>query len=258
MKSGAQSIVLQHEAQIWGVVGGMGPLASAEFLCTVYEEAAGEAEQELPIVYMVSDPAMPDRTECLISGRERLLIDRFESDLNKLVMIGATRIVVCCVTIHPLICRLPDHLREKIVSLVDLIFDAVCRGPGKHLLFCTEGTRQMRIFQDHPSWGHAGASIVLPNEADQAAIHSMIYEVKKNKRSAKHLCLVKELMRRYEVTSFIAGCTEMHMIAKQQARASGCHPGGFCIDPLIDVAAIMSQCPARSQAIESPGIRLFL
>ena len=99
----------------------------------------------------------------------------------------------------------------------------------------------MGIFQNHAAWKEAESRIVLPDDADQAAIHSMIYEAKTNQRTVRHLHLVEDLMRKYGVNSFIAGCTEMHMIARQKARASGCHQKEFCIDPLLEVVSIMSQ-----------------
>jgi aspartate racemase len=227
--------------EIWGVLGGMGPLASAEFLSTIYEETAGRPEQQCPIVYLISDPTIPDRTKCLLDGTEHLLLEHLTSGMNKLESMGATRIVVCCVTIHPLISCLAARLQEKTISLVDLIFDSVLRSGKKYLLFCTEGTRRMGIFQSHPAWKEAASRIVLPEDADQAAIHSMIYEAKMNQRSVRHPQLVEDLMQKYGVNSFIAGCTEMHMIARQKARASGRHQREFCIDPLLRVVSIMSQ-----------------
>lgn len=99
----------------------------------------------------------------------------------------------------------------------------------------------MEIFQNHVAWPEAGSLIVLPDDADQANIHSMIYEAKMNQRNVRHLHLVEEMMRKYHVDSFIAGCTEMHMIARQKARATGRHHAEFCIDPLLDVASLMAR-----------------
>ena len=55
--------------EILGVVGGMGPLASAEFVKTIYEHSLGEREQASPTVLMHSDPTFPDRTQLLPCGR---------------------------------------------------------------------------------------------------------------------------------------------------------------------------------------------
>ena len=43
-----------------GIVGGLGPLASAEFLKTLYEENPFEVEQEGPACLLLSDPNVPD------------------------------------------------------------------------------------------------------------------------------------------------------------------------------------------------------
>ena len=42
--------------KVLGVVGGAGPLASAEFTKTIYEFSLGEREQEAPIVLLYSIP----------------------------------------------------------------------------------------------------------------------------------------------------------------------------------------------------------
>ena len=54
--------------RVLGVVGGAGPLASAEFIKTIYECSLGEREQEAPVVLLYSDPTFPDRTEALLAG----------------------------------------------------------------------------------------------------------------------------------------------------------------------------------------------
>src|SRR5436305_6814732 len=138
-----------NKKEVWGVLGGMGPLASAEFLNTIYEKNMGVKEQESPIVYLISDPTIPDRTECFLNGTQEMLLEHFSSAIEKLAGLGVDRIVVCCVTIHPLVPRLPAYLQEKIVSLVDLVFESVLQDGKKHLLLCTQGSRQMRIFEDH-------------------------------------------------------------------------------------------------------------
>ena len=58
----------REEREVLGIVGGLGPMASAEFLKTVYEYGIGENEQDAPIVLMYSDPTFPDRTESFLAG----------------------------------------------------------------------------------------------------------------------------------------------------------------------------------------------
>ncbi|MCB1034320.1 MAG: hypothetical protein KDD47_10865, partial [Acidobacteria bacterium] len=56
------------ERPVWGIVGGLGPLASAEFLLTIYEQYTDVAEQEMPVCLVISDPTFPDRTTRFLAG----------------------------------------------------------------------------------------------------------------------------------------------------------------------------------------------
>jgi len=213
----------------------MGPLASAAFLTTIYEESAGVPEQQLPSILLMSDPTIPDRTEAFLSGRESELAADVTTRAQRLIDAGATNIVMCCVTLHHLLPLLPPPIQKRVVSLVDVIVDHVAATPGRHLLLCTEGTRRSRMFEDHERWKHARDRIVLPNEADQRAIHSLIYNIKRNRSSDQHLRLIARLTNRYAVESCIAGCTEIHIVAKKQWRAAARSPLRW-IDPLSIVA----------------------
>ena len=224
---------------VWGVLGGMGPLASAEFLNTIYQRNTTVAEQECPVVVLLSDPGLPDRTEAMLNGHTQVLFDQFSNRMDQLVSLGVTRIVVCCVTIHPLIPRLSPLVRARVVSLLDVIFDRVLQSSRQHLLLCTQGTRTMELFQQHPGWLQARDRMILPSEQDQQLIHQWIYEVKSNRHSAGRRDWFRALLQKYSVDSFIAGCTELHIIAREQQRLTSRDATEFCIDPLMEIAAMM-------------------
>ena len=46
----------------------MGPLASGEFLGTLYRSNITDPEQDAPVCVMISDPTFPDRTERILRG----------------------------------------------------------------------------------------------------------------------------------------------------------------------------------------------
>jgi aspartate racemase len=109
----------------WGILGGLGPRASAAFLNSIYEAASG-SEQRTPAVFLVSDPSFPDRSSAVLQGLdEEELLRRTEAALRSLVDLGAERLVMCCVTLHYLLPRISIDLRSHIVSLLDLIFEAI-------------------------------------------------------------------------------------------------------------------------------------
>jgi len=205
-------------------------MASAEFLKTVYEYGIGENEQDAPKVLLYSDPTFPDRTEAFLAGESELLLARLTGALQCLAEAGASRFVICCMTIHYLLPSLPAHLSARVVSLLDVIFDNLKREPRRHLLICSNGTRRLELFQKHPQWEKHKSQIVLPDDDDQNKIHrELIYPIKKNPDFRRLKLLLESLLQRYEVDDFIAGCSEIHVLAKHVVDYG-------CLDPLMIIA----------------------
>ena len=215
---------MNWQTNTFGILGGLGPLASAEFLKTIYEHCDGACEQEWPTIVMLSEPSFPDRTAAFERGEDDLLLERFIESLCRLRDMGAEKIVVCCVTLHHLLPRVPLHLREHVISLVDLMFADLEQRGGKHLLLCTTGTRQMQIFQRHPLWESTKNQLVLLDPDDQDRIHKLLYALKANADPRRKVPLVQALFAKYKVRSFVAGCTELHLIAKQFDKSSYIDP----------------------------------
>ncbi|HEY6802279.1 MAG TPA: aspartate/glutamate racemase family protein [Pyrinomonadaceae bacterium] len=225
------------ERPVLGVLGGLGPLASAEFLKTIYECSIAGREQEAPIVMLLSDPTHPDRTTEFLRQSYDILLGRLTESLYRLQELHASKVVICCITYHYLLPRLPRELRETVVSLLDVIFERIISVRKKHLLFCTNGTRKMQLFETHPCWPAAKQFFVLPEEEDQEAIHDLIYSHIKSNRPVHQLRPTFEaLMAKYEVDRFIAGCTEIHLPAKHFAISNGNQQGYSCLDPLTIIA----------------------
>jgi aspartate racemase len=231
--------MMGRSPEIWGILGGMGPLASAEFVNSIYRETAGVTEQELPYVILLSDPTVPDRTEYLLNGQSGILLERLSAGLESLVAMGATRIVICCMTIHPLVPRLRPDLRGRIVSLLDVTLEAVLARRSRHLLLCTTGTRKLELFEQHPLWPQARRLVVLPGDGDQDSIHQMLYDIKGGQDAMRCIPLVEDLLNKYETAAYIAGCTEMHLVARAHEQFRGCLRRAFCIDPLTEIVSMM-------------------
>ena len=230
---------------ILGVLGGMGPVASAEFVRTIYSYHHGRSEQETPVVMLYSDPTFPDRTEALLSASDHLLLKKLVESLTQLCELGASQIVICCITSHYLLTKLPHHLRSKILSLVDNIFAGLLHTEKRHLLMCTNGTRQSRLFENHPRWQDARELVVLPQQSDQHEVHEIIYRLKANVGVDEILPLVGALLTKYQVDSFIVGCTELHLVTRHMAVASD----GVkykCIDPLTMIAEDLARRNAHA------------
>lgn len=223
---------------VLGVLGGMGALASAEFVKTIYE-FSGELsvpEQEAPIVLLYSDPTLPDRTEALLRGDAQLLLGRLIEALECLCAMGASELVICCMTIHYLLPQIPGPLRERIISLTDVIFSSVESLKKKHLVICSNGTVKLGLLQCHPRWEQVRNYLLFPSAAEQQQMHDLIYKVKLNRDLLEARLFIESLLARHRVDSFIAGCTEIHLLTKQLTQAGREQRGYGWIDPLTIIA----------------------
>jgi aspartate racemase len=214
-----------------GILGGMGPLASAEFLSTIYRLNLVEPEQEAPNCVLLSDPSFPDRTEAILAGTTGALVSRLEASLQELVCQGADRIVIACVTIHHVLPQICEPLRQRVASLLDLMVEGVLAAPRPRLLLATTGTRRARLFESHKRWGEISPWVVLPGEDDQRTLHEWIYGLKAG-RLEEDDCLawMESLPERYGVVGVLFGCTELHLL--QRRIMAGASTGLDIIDPL--------------------------
>lgn len=219
-----------------GVLGGMGALASAEFVKSIYESSRSSSEQDSPIVLLYSDPTFPDRTQSLLRGDDRELLDRLVDALTRLRDMGASRTVICCVTIHSLLPRLPPEVGSLVISLLDVIVDRLEQVSEEHLLICSSGARELGLFQSHPRWDRVVDRVILPSAADQARIHEWLYEIKRNRGAASMTSFIETLLGKHRTGSFIAGCSEMHIVTKQMRSKSGHSNTLGCVDPLTIIA----------------------
>jgi len=241
------------DLHIMGVLGGMGPLASAAFVSTFYRAFQGRSEQDTPILLLYSNPSIEDRTTALLHPESTTeLLHDLESGLCHLTGQGATHLVMCCITAHCLVDKLAGPLKQKIISLVDRIVVELLSRDDRSLLVCTTGTRQSQVFQSHPDWPLIKHRIALPNHADQEAIHKSIYRVKKD-HCLDDICgLLRSLLPAYGANSIIAGCTELHLMSSPWIGSQHLLQGIHVIDPLSRIAEDWNEHFTNRLDLDSP------
>ena len=237
----------EPSSPILGIVGGMGPLASSEFLRTIYKLHLAEPEQGSPRCLLDSDPTFPDRTTMIREGKVEQLAKRLEETVENLAMAGAARIVIACVTVH---CALPlvrEPLRRRVISLLDLVIDELLAAPpGPFLLLATSGTRAARIFESHQRWNEVADRVVFPDEQDQERLHGWLYELKAGDPGDACRTWLATLPGRYGAAGLIFGCTELHLLRSAFADAAS---APRIIDPLWTAARDLPKLLQRSATI---------
>jgi aspartate racemase len=206
---------------VLGVLGGMGPLASAEFVKNIYAPGRAERERDMPRVLLDSDPLFPDLTQAIRCGLDRRIRRRLSQRLAGLTEQGATTTVLLCFTAHHFLPRIDPALCRNLVSLVDVTLDGLVAASGRFLLLCSSGSRQARIFQNAPSWPAVADQIVLPDRADQELIHQLLRRIRFHGPQPDVVPTIDALMVRYDCTGVICGCTELHLVSGDLADRYG-------------------------------------
>lgn len=224
----------------------MGPLASAEFLNTIYRlslervaRESGGKEQSMARVILVSDPDVPDRTEAiekLRAGNPQPFQEvkrRLKQLLEALAAMEVDQIVIPCVTAHFFLpyLNLSTAIESRICSLISTVRDALFGAHGKYIMLRTNGTWREKIFENQPGWADVSDSIRTIEESDQARIHEYLYQIKIKGVQPQHINELQRLIQKYDADGFVAGCTEAHLDAATLV-ANGIH----LIDPLLVIA----------------------
>lgn len=161
-----------------GVIGGMGPAASAEFLHILTKKSPAEIDQEHAVVYMIADTELPDRSSAIL-GKGADPSAQLRSDFDKLAALGADIFAVPCNTAHYFIDRFEKPLSKPLVHIVEETVLAAKRlNPDGAWMLSTVGTMQSGLYQSYAD--KLGFKIYIPNEKQREQIQQSIVEVKAN------------------------------------------------------------------------------
>jgi aspartate racemase len=192
-----------------GVLGGMGPAATAEFLRLLASCVPARTDQQHPRIVMLSDPEVPERTSAILAGSDEPL-PRIREGLLTLTHWGADLLAVPCNTAHAFVDRFRWQLPVPLVHIVDVtLHEAVRRSPEGGWLAASTGTLVSGLYQRR---AHAlGYRLLVPDGATQTPIHDTGVLVKASRLDEaghRFLPAVQALWRRQDLP-VVAACTEL-------------------------------------------------
>ena len=147
-----------------GVIGGMGPLATADFLNKVIAATAAEHDEQHVPMLISNDPRIPRRPAAILDGAESPL-PRLRDIRNRLIAAGATALVMPCNTAHHWHAALKADCTLPFPSIIEVTCDAAAAQsqPGAYVgLVATRATLAARLYQ--PALTARGRQVVLPSE----------------------------------------------------------------------------------------------
>lgn len=157
-----------------GVLGGMGPLATADLFRKIVTLTAAARDGDHIRVYIDNNPSIPDRTEA-ITGRGADPLPAMVESLRKLESCGADCIVMPCNTAHYFLPRLQELTDLPFLSMPEEA--ARCcrtRFPGmRGAVLATVGTLSTGLYQS--ALEREGVPCLIPDRTEQEALMRVIY-----------------------------------------------------------------------------------
>lgn len=194
-----------------GILGGMGPAASAHFLRLVIEHTKTTCDSDHVDVIMTSRASTPDRTAYITGKCMNSPLQTMEKDVGFLVHSGAEAIAVPCNTAMYFI----DTIRRiSPVIVFDIVDEAVKEawksGAKRVGVLATDGTIYGQMYQNK-CMIH-GITPVFPEREEQSALMNIIYSyLKVGSVEVNYIySLLDSLLSKSDIV--ILGCTELSMI----------------------------------------------
>jgi aspartate racemase len=229
-----------------GVIGGLGPMATAFFMQMVIEMTDARVDQEHIEMLIHNCPWIPDRTSYILGkSSENPSVPMAEIG-SRLVENGAEIIAIPCITANYFF----DELAEKIgVPVIHSIRESVSylkeHGVGTVGVMATDGTISSGLF--HAALKEAGIGEIVPSPQKQAFVMNLIYDdVKAGKpiEMEKFEAVSKEL-RKNGAEVILLGCTELSMIRRDEQIGAG----------YLDVMQVLAKCSVELCGVLKPEYR---
>jgi aspartate racemase len=234
-----------------GVIGGMGPLATADFLTKLVTHTAAQTDQENIPVIVYGDCTTPDRTKNIVGDGPSPLPQLLQA-VKFLNDAGVGGICMACNSAHHWYGELIKHSSVPIFSIIQASADQVHKkNPSIKTVgvLSTYGTYQVGIYNQ--ALQELGFNVVLPTlEEFETLVSPGIALIKANRLAEAEIVFEKasDLLVSRGAEIVILGCTEIP-IGMQQQYAQ--HPDKF-VDSSDALAISVTEFYTKSGSVNDP------
>lgn len=204
-----------------GVVGGLGPAATVDFLDKLVRNTPASGDQDHFKVVVEQNPQIPDRTAFLLGDGDDPTLALYAA-CKRVEADGASLIAIPCNTAHAYVSRLQPFLNIPVVNMLAVTADYIAeRFPPatKVGLLATRGTVASRVYHDVIL--PRGFDLLVPDEKNQALVMNAIYGPQGVKAGFTSGACRDELLQALQslvvrgAEVIILGCTELPLILVQ-------------------------------------------
>ncbi|MBE6560735.1 MAG: amino acid racemase [Ruminococcaceae bacterium] len=204
-----------HSPHLLGILGGLGPMASAYFYEMITAHTAAARDQDHIDIILSSRASTPDRTDFILGRSADSPLPAMIEDAQDLQRFGARAIVIPCNTAHYFI----DQVRASVSVPVPSIIRETARfvrlcGCRKAGILATEGTVSAGAYQN--ALDAEGVAWQIPDAEGQSLVSRIIYDYVKRSIPCDPSLLYEAArpLREDGCDCMILGCTELSVAAR--------------------------------------------
>ena len=194
-----------------GVLGGMGPLATADFFSKVIAATAATCDEDHVPLLIQSDPRIPARPAAILSGA-RSPLEALLAGRDRLIAAGALALVMPCNTAHFWYPDLVQGCSVPFLSIVDAAVNELgwLTAPSARVgIIATRATLAARIFEA-PLF-KLGYTPLIPDDLELDGLVLPAIERVKGGQAAQGGHLIEQVVKRLlsrGASAVILACTE--------------------------------------------------
>jgi aspartate racemase len=206
--------VSMQQVKIPGVIGGMGPQATIEFMQRIAARTGGGLEQDQLRLLVDQNPKIPNRHQAIISGNDTVSPVLLAMGRG-LQAAGADFLVVPCNTAHAFVGLLTQELDIPLLSIIDCVKRLIEEDYGRVSigLMAADGCLISEVYQK--ALNDTAKEVITLSGDSQAEFMTLVYRVKAGEISADLAQSVKTLFDELVdlgAEVLIAGCTEIPLM----------------------------------------------
>lgn len=202
---------------IVGVLGGMGPKATIDFVDTLLSLTEARADQDHVRMFIDSNPTVPDRTAHLL-GEGSSPLPHLLQMARQLEKGGASLLVMPCNTAHAYFSELEKAVDIPFLDMIRVTAASVAQrfSVGRTVgLLATRGTIRAGLYQ-RALLDQGRPDVLLPGSDGQMEVQAAIERVKAGNvhAAAELLAPVIRSLRERGASLFLLGCSEIPLITE--------------------------------------------
>ena len=204
-----------HAEKVVGVLGGMGPLATADFYTKLVRLTPARTDQGHLHVIIDSNPKIPDRTDGL-GGAGPDPTPHLVGTARALERAGAELIAIPCNSAHAYLAAIRKAVRVPVLDIMDEVAAAAAAGtprPRAVGLLAAPGTIRARLY--HRALAARGVEVVDTTPVEEAGVEAAIKAVKAGDLGPGVRRRVREIaaaLIRRGANAIVLGCTELPLV----------------------------------------------